>query len=94
MPSELMMPDTIDNMLKAAILPRANSLLRIGVNNIKAKVPLSFSPAIASGQTVITSEKSIEIVNRGNIKAITCINVESFLPTLGVISFPSTIFSK
>lgn len=49
-------PDRIATIDKADTLPITNSLRFIGVNNKLARVPLSFSPEIDSGQIEITVE--------------------------------------
>ena len=49
-------PERMATIDKAETLPITNSLLFIGVNNKLARVPLSFSPDIDSGQIEITVE--------------------------------------
>ena len=65
-------PEATAVVIKAKALPRAMSLRFTGVKSIEAIVPLSFSPATASGAMEMTVEKRSEVVIIGTMNAIIC----------------------
>ena len=69
-PTKDAVPERATTIDKPKILPITNSLRLIGVNNILARVPLSFSPAIDSGQKERTVEYNNETVTIGKMNDI------------------------
>ena len=59
-----------------------------GVNRILDKVPLSFSPAIDSGQILTAVEKRKVMVMKGKIKDTICKSMLSFLAKFGFTYSP------
>jgi hypothetical protein len=88
-PKKETMPEAAETTAKAKILPKASSLLLIGVRSIAARVPLSFSPATASGQVDITVEKRSETVTIGKMKPMTLPAMKSLSETLASIGLKS-----
>ena len=84
-PKALTKPEASPVRDRAKILPMASSLLLIGEISIEANVPLSFSPAIDSGQIDIAVEKSKDIVIIGKMKDITCFPNADASPTFGLV---------
>ena len=94
-PKKAVMPLAKETTEIAKILPMASSPRLIGVRSIADKVPLSFSPATASGQIETTEEKSKLIVAIGRRTDISFAPKKSLEPTFGVMGFPSLpMFTK
>ena len=87
-PTNETMAEDIAVTIIERILPPTNSPLFIGVIRTLIRVPLSFSPAIASGHMDRTVEYSNDTVNIGKIKLMICFIVLSSFETLGVIGVP------
>ena len=85
-PTKLHVPERATTTDKPRILPITNSLRLIGVNTILARVPLSFSPAIDSGQNDRTVEYNNETVTIGKMNDKICPIIAFLVPTSATIA--------